>query len=317
MPKLMRRLTQGASELVEPMYVAAMIPIMLAMGWVALAAAPVASAWIKRLQPPKGNLGGPGGTPAGGGDDSPKDPYFTVVLNPSLAGGNTKANQKLAGMVAYYLAQGNPIPVVDLSTVGGYYARLQKISDLAQQGKKPFVVTLSSAALFARLRGAVVTGVAQDIPNATPRAKTVAQESLSAAQILGKEVQGAFKDGGDGRAYAGVVDLWKEPTLLGNPNGIPPEDIYFHKTLSDGVDHGGIRLDFLRPDRPAILGPNAKPMAIHNVWLNYLDGEVDAKTLSQMAQNPHFGLPERIAGRLARAIRMAAGYIPAIPPAPR
>ncbi|RTI49982.1 hypothetical protein CSW14_10480 [Thermus scotoductus] len=317
MPKLMKQLTRGASELVEPLYVAAMIPIVLAAGWVALAAAPVASAWIKRLQPPKDSGKGAGGSGNAGGEDAPKDPYFTVVLNPGLSGGNTKANQKLAGMVAYYLTQGNPIPVVNLANVSGYYARLQKINDLAQQGKKPLVITLASAPLRARLRGAVVTGVAMDVPSATARATTVAQEALSMAQILGKEVQGAFKDGGDERAYAGAVDLWKEPTTLGNPNGIPPEDIYFHKTLSDGIDHGGIRLDFLKPDKPAILGPNGKPMAVHGVWLNYLDGEVDAKTLSQMAQNPHFGLPERIAGRLARAIRMVAGYIPSLPPAPR
>ncbi len=313
MPRLMRKLTAGASELVEPLYVAAMIPVMLAAGWVALAAAPVASAWIKRLRPPEN-----GKDPKGGQkEDAPKDTFFTVVLNPSLAGGNTKANLKLANMVEYYLTTGaNRLPVVNLAGVTGYYARLQKISDLTQKGVRPFVITLASAPLKGRLRGAVVTGVPVDLTNPTPRAAIVAQESMAMAQEIGRQVKGAFQDGGDSRSYAGIVDLWKEPVMFGNPNGIPPEDIYFHKTLSDGIDHGGVRLDLLKPDKPAILGPNLRPIAVHSVWLNYLDGEVDKKTLDQMAKNPHFGVAERIAARLGLALRKATGYVaPALPKA--
>ncbi len=313
MPRLMKQLSSGASELVEPLYVAAMIPIMLAAGWVALAAAPVASAWIKRLQPPKEGSGG--STPSSpASEERPKEPNFTVVLNPSLGAGNTKANQNLAGMVAWYLSQGaNQIPVVNLASVEGYYQRLQKISGLTQQGKKLLVITLASAPLQGKLRGAITLGVPQSLPSPTARAKEVAAESLQMAQYLGKRLQQAFKDGGQDRVFAGVVDLWKEPTLFGNPNGIPPVDIYFHKTLSDGLDHGGIRLDFLRPDSPAILGPSGAPIAVHNVWVNYLDGGLDRSTLDQLAKAPHFGLAERMAGMLAVGIRGVAGYIPTVP----
>lgn len=315
MPKLMRRLGQGLSDIAEPLYVIAAIPLFLAAGWVALAAAPVASAWIKRLQPPKE---GGGGSKAE--EERPRETGFTVVLNPSLGGGNTKANQNLAGMVAWYLSQGaNRVPVVNLGSVQGYYTRLQRISDLTQAGKKPLVITLASAPLQARLRGAVVAGVAQDIPNPTPRAKEVAAESLSIAQTLGQRVRQAYRDGGRDRAFAGTVDLWKEPTLFGNPNGIPPVDIYFHKTLSDGIDHGGIRLDAFRPDRPAILGPRGGPIAVHNVWLNYMDAGVDKEDLERLATAPHFGLAERIAGMLANGIRLVMGVVgvPSLPPAPQ